>query len=383
MWLFHAHKDPHSHSCLSHREMVTEERRHSVGVLTLDWSWGSKPLQPNGCAWYRCWLPIKELEKENWAVGMGFPGFHPDRGYGIVLQNKKAIHGWDVLIFKLLMDKRVEEHMEEGKKLGQKIVVDIDDWFDGLEETNRAYQATDPLNNPDNNREIYARIIDQADAVITSTPFLYDIYSKKRKNVYLVRNGIDVDRWKKRKDRAKWRPTVGWVGATPWRSRDLEQLSSFIGSYLVLNKLKFHHSGHTLKAPLASDQLEIPKSICSTSPLITILEYPRLFQKIDIGIVPLNDVPFNHAKSFIKGLEYAAAGVPFIASNNPEYNYLADHGVGRVASTSGEWIHHLEELRDPVKRANDVEENYEKLKQFTMDARRQDWVEVLSEIIAL
>ena len=34
---------------------------------------------------------------------------------------------------------------------------------------------------------------------------------------------------------------------------------------------------------------------------------------ITVGMVPLALTPFNQAKSYIKGLEFAARGVPFVA----------------------------------------------------------------------
>ncbi len=104
-----------------------------------------------------------------------------------------------------------------------------------------------------------------------------------------------------------------------------------------------------------------------------ILSYPRLFEPIDIGIIPLNDIPFNHAKSFIKGLEYVAAGIPFIASYSPEYQYLAEQGIGRVANSPEEWLHHLNELIKPQMRVDEANENYSLLKDFSMDARGDDW----------
>jgi hypothetical protein len=68
---------------------------------------------------------------------------------------------------------------------------------------------------------------------------------------------------------------------------------------------------------------------------------------MDIGIVPLRDTPFNRAKSAIKGLEYAAAGVPFIAQNLDSYASLRnDLGVGRIAKRPTDWIRHIKELLD-------------------------------------
>jgi glycosyltransferase involved in cell wall biosynthesis len=108
--------------------------------------------------------------------------------------------------------------------------------------------------------------------------------------------------------------------------------------------------------------------------------YPKLFKEIDIGIVPLTNIPFNHAKSFIKGLEYAAAGVPFVASYSPEYQYLADNGIGRIANNQEEWIYHLDQLRDIQTRRDEIEHNYEMLKNFSMEARADDWEAVMTEI---
>jgi glycosyltransferase involved in cell wall biosynthesis len=356
----------------------------TISFLTYDWAWGTKPLQPNGCAWYRCLLPMKELEKFGWKVSMGFPRWHEEYGYGQIIKEDQAVHGWNILVFKLIMRKSIAEHVRKAQALGQTIVVDVDDFFEGLDENNRAYTSTDPLRDSENNRDHYIKMIYEADAVITSTPFLYEYYSKRRNNVFMVRNGIDISRWTRRKDIAKHKPVVGWVGATPWRSGDLEILRPYIHQHFTKHNLKFHHSGHTPNAPFAFEQIGIPKSRCTIMPMAPILDYPKLFPPIDIGIVPLNDLPFNHAKSFIKGLEYAAAGVPFIASNSPEYKYLADLGVGRVASNREEWLYHLEELLNPQMRKDEAVINYEIIKdKFSMEVRGSDWNDVMERIAKL
>jgi glycosyltransferase involved in cell wall biosynthesis len=314
---------------------------------------------------------------------MGFPGFNEAHGFGLMVEDEKAIHGWDIIVFKLIMHQRILDEMEKAKSMGQIIVVDIDDWHDGLEKTNRAYDVTDPEKSPENNRDIYNKIISLADAIIVSTPFLGDYYSKFNKNCFMVRNGIDLDRWKRKPVNFTDKPTIGWVGATPWRSSDLESVADSVGSFINSNGLKFHHSGHlNVNAAHAADQLGISRDSTTTLPLVPILDYPKLFSPIDIGIVPLNDVQFNHAKSFIKGLEYVAAGVPFIASWSPEYEFMAGYGVGRVARNKSEWEYHLSELMDPAMRKDEVEENLENVKNlFTMDKRGAEWNYVYRSIL--
>ena len=347
----------------------------SVAFLTYDFSNIGKP-EPNGCAWYRCFLPMLELRKRGWDAAMGTPGWNDEMGFGLAMP-EGGVHGWDVLVFKLIMSKEIADKMPIAQAMGQTIVVDLDDFHDGIHDTNYAKSQIDPKRNPDYNIDHYNRIIDQADALITSTPFLYDHYLAQGKRVYMVRNGIDYERWTPRKDHAGWMPTIGWVGATPWRSQDLETLPWF-ADFVKQHRLPFHHSGYIKGATGAAEIFGVQGS---KSPMQPISNYPSLFKKIDIGIVPLRDTPFNHAKSTIKGLEYAAAGVPFVASYSPEYALLAEQGIGRVAHNDDEWIMHMEALLNPHTRIAEGQANRAALSEYGMDRRGYEWDAVFNLII--
>jgi hypothetical protein len=55
------------------------------------------------------------------------------------------------------------------------------------------------------------------------------------------------------------------------------------------------------------------------------LPIERLTQRLadfDLGLVPLSDIPFNHGRSNVKAREYAAAGVPWLASPVGSYAHL-------------------------------------------------------------
>lgn len=357
-----------------------------IAFLTMDWTKGTSPTELNGCAYYRCKLPAEELVKNGWGIGIALPEFHPEYGFGAFVSKDEVHYGWDIIVFKLIMMRSVADILEGPQRPKQKIVVDVDDFYEGLSKTNLAYQNTDPEKYPDNNREHYWRIIESADAIITSTQFLYDFYTKEKglKNVYLVRNGIDIDRYHRKQDHSRWLPTFGWVGALPWRSGDLETMQPFFGKFLEKNRLGFHHSGHIKELNVdARHLLNIPPSVKFTNePRKVLSKYPQMFRKIDIGIVPLNNIPFNHAKSTIKGLEYTSAGVPFIASWSPEYALLAEQGVGRVAKNEEEWMTHLEELMNPKIRKEEIEKNYENVKaNHSIQARAEDWNNVMQQIL--
>jgi glycosyltransferase involved in cell wall biosynthesis len=58
---------------------------------------------------------------------------------------------------------------------------------------------------------------------------------------------------------------------------------------------------------------------------------------LDIGLVPLATHSFNETKSWLKGLEYASVGVPFIASDTEPYRALAALGLGDIARRPKDW----------------------------------------------
>lgn len=357
----------------------------SVCFLTYDYTFNDAPVYPNGCAWYRCYIPSNKLMKNNWKSGMGLPLFDEKYGFCQIIDETKAIRGFDIVVLKLVMLERLVDHIPAAQALGQKIVIDVDDFFEGLDKTNMAYEMSSSEKNPRNNRDHLERSIHMADAVIASTPFLADFYKQRRSNVFMVRNSLDMSLWNtKRKDNGKIWPTIGWVGATPWRSRDLETLNPYMGDFIKKYNLKFHHSGNIIGAPQASDQLGIDSGLSTVQPMEKIYNLPKLFEKIDIGLVPLNDLPFNEAKSFIKGLEYAAMGIPFVAQDMPEYVELYNTGVGRVASSWDDWEKELKMLLDPRERERQRKQNMKNLlKYHTIDTRIDDWENVFNSIAAL
>lgn len=358
----------------------------SVGFASTDWSKIGEGIAPNGCTWYRCMLPARQLAQAKIDTEVGVLNVRPNGRFAIQhpFQQKSTLY--KIIVLKVVMHKAALDNIEKAKAAGQKIVVDIDDLFPELHEKNLAYKNTDPQKNKDNNREILASLIERATALICSTPFIYDYYKTMYpdKPIFMVRNSIDTDRWP-RVFPAKREPRIGWLGATPWRSKDLEQLSPFFNEYITSRKVVFHHTGHINWATAAFIPLGITdKTLLTASPMVPLSELPQAYSEMDIGIVPLNDIPFNRAKSFIKGLEYAAAGVPFVASSLPEYEHLAQNGVGRVASTHNEWISHLDELLDYKIRKDEAILNREIIEEeFSIKSQAAKWINVFSEISKL
>lgn len=345
-----------------------------IGFLTRDFNGKFPNITPAGCAYYRCYLPMAAFGKH---ALLGMPVWDPHRGFGIKDTEQTGIFGFSIIVLKLIMDAWTPRQIAIAQRLGQKIIVDIDDFHEGLTPANRAFHATDPELNKKSNREHYSKVIVAADAVTVSTPFLYDHYSGQRDNVYMVRNGVNMYQFEKRKHTTA-KPVLGWAGAVAYRNNDLEQLRDWLPDFLEEHDLYFHHAGADLFAPSFADVTGINPTRLTTSPLCAVADYAAGL-KFDIGLVPLNDIPFNEAKSNIKGLEYAAAGIPFVASPLPEYRLLHEDGVGLLAATPDDWQAQTAMLMDYKTRKRTAAIGRDTVsRKWAIEQRAFDWAEVFS-----
>lgn len=347
----------------------------SVAMLSTDFVPATDPLIPNGCTWYRLSLPGEQLSGLGWDVRVGQPVAHPERGFG-VLYKDGGLFGWDVAVVKLMMHESTGMTIRATQQYGTRVVVDIDDFHFGLHDDNVASRKTNPLHNPDNNRMFYEIGIRRADRVTVSTEFLANFYSRRCRDVVLVRNAVDVDRFTMVDQPEE--PTFGWVGATPWRSGDIELLSSWLPGFVNDHRVNVHHSGHI---PGDGRHFAVRAGLrrVGTTMMSQIPDYPSLLTHFHVGLVPLTLSDFNEAKSFLKGLEYAAAGIPFIATPTREYRILYEAGVGRLAETPDEWRDHATELLDPQVRRVEAERQREIVeREFNVKGMGEAWATALS-----
>jgi glycosyltransferase involved in cell wall biosynthesis len=87
--------------------------------------------------------------------------------------------------------------------------------------------------------------------------------------------------------------------------------------------------------------LEHPRYRCEES-----LPIERLTQRLadfDLGLVPLADIPFNRGRSNVKAREYAAAGVPWLASPVGSYAHLGPAQGGRLVGPD-RWFEAIDDM---------------------------------------
>lgn len=341
----------------------------SAAFVSSDFT-ATDPPEPNGCAWYRLVLPSRELAKRGWDTGVGLPRANAEAGIGLAYKDG-MLTGWDIYVLKLLMIEQISPLIRSMQARGTRIVVDVDDFHYGLHEDNIASRSTDPHRNPTSNRAFYEQSIREADTVIVSTSFLADFYATRVRDVRLVRNTIDIDRWQPIEHTEE--PVLGWVGGTMWRSGDVEILRDWLPAFVKEQGIRVHHSGH-----IPGDGHHFGARVglggVTTTPMCLVSDYPKRMFSMNIGLVPLNRVPFSEAKSNLKGLEYAAKGIPFVATPTEEYRILYESGIGRLAETPDEWRDHVLELLDPDVRREEGERIREIVaRDWTIEGRADEW----------
>lgn len=273
------------------------------------------------------------------------------------------IHDVDVILMQRLMHAGIAEHIVASQQQGIKVINDIDDWYWGLSPTNDAFRHNHPKRNPKENFNHYRKIIAKSDLVLSSTPYLASrVQDFCRSPIVVSKNTVDLSRFTPKQHTDVTVPLVGWVGSTSHRSGDLETMKGILPSLVNNGHIRLFHGGSLPNADTFASKVGVKNSQVKTMPLVPHDKYPELMV-MDIGIVPLTNMAFNRCKSDIKGLEYAAAGVPFIASNLDAYIELqSELGVGRIAKKAPNWIKHIKELSDYKVRKEESEENREIIK---------------------
>lgn len=316
-----------------------------LGFASTDWSrsvmdenghpvWG-------GAGWARLGQYASLLPFD---VTVGSLAFHKGL-FGVADWDGKNHFDCEIIYMQRVMFEDVADRILEAQANGQIIINDLDDWYWGLDPSNGAWVGSHPKNNPVENINHYKRTLAASTLVTVSTPYLAERISRwVSRPIVLIPNFVDVKKFPIR-EQSDNVPIVGWVGSTGHRSGDLEILKGILEPFVASGKIRLHHSGHLDHAASFASGVGVPEELVSTLPMAAPSEYQNLFQ-FDIGLVPLSSKPFNQAKSAIKGLEYASAGIPFVASNSLAYSDLKTNGIGMVASKPKQWISSLNSLID-------------------------------------
>ena len=129
---------------------------------------------------------------------------------------------------------------------------------------------------------------------------------------------------------------IGWLAALEHQV-DFEQLRL----RETLERLMARHPHVTLIT--IGLNLGLNRNAYGHYPITRYGALPELMSQFDIGLAPLIDIPFNRARSNVKVKEYAAMGVPWLASPVGPYAELGEEQGGRLVPDD-RWYQEIEAL---------------------------------------
>lgn len=255
----------------------------------------------------------------------------------------------DLVILQRPLTGNLVHVLEQLQARGIAVAVEVDDDFETIHPNNIAWPTVQPHLEQHNGGRSYLhlrRACELADHVIVSTPALAARYGKHGR-VSVVRNYVPrsyLHLMPPEREPGDTALRVGWSGSVNTHPDDLQVTRGAVGEVLRKHELNMHVVGVGDARVVHNLGLGPGAKLAHTGGWLPLEQYPAGMAMLDVGIVPLNLTPFNEAKSYLKGLEWAATGVPFIASPTGEYRHLEQLGAGLIADKPKHWRRHLEAL---------------------------------------
>ena len=261
-------------------------------------------------------LPVRELRRAAGQVLLDAEGAAMAAG---------RLRGFDVVHVFRYHERETRRAIRALRNAGTAIVWDNDDEFGG----------SDRLRSQQINAQV-AEMLQLAHVVTTTSPALAAQYHDwGADEVRVVENYLPDSYAAERPPRGDGL-VIGWTAAGE-HAHDLKALQI----RETLERLLAAHP--EVRVVSAGLKLGLPPDRYAYTEVVQYQELARYVGAFDIGIAPIADVPFNRAKSNVKVKEYAAMGVPWLASPIGPYAGLGEKQGGRLVADD-RWYEELERL---------------------------------------
>jgi hypothetical protein len=336
------------------------------------------PADVFGCGYYRLIWVAKALRAAGHDVRLRMPSDREGIGASIDMASGRLVNvivpdDADVIVMQRVSLSHLVEAIPMIRAKGVAVVVDMDDDLTKIDPSNPAFVA---LRADAGDRRHTVRNASNAclaaTLVTVSTPQLLKVYAPHGRGVVLenriparyldIPHDPDLN-------------SVGWAGSVHSHPLDLQEVGPAVAR-LVHERVTTYRGvgpGQRLRAALG-----LPDEPAVTGS-VELQDWPdAIATHIGVGIAPLADTLFNWSKSWLKPLEMAALGVPWVASPRPEYQRLSRTlGVGLLAERPKDWYRQLKKLvTDPVLRKEQSTAGREAAADWTIEGNAWRWLDV-------
>jgi hypothetical protein len=317
----------------------------------------------SGCCWYRVTVPLAELARHGHEVTFRSGG--NERGNTPIRLAEMQDH--DIVLGQRFNHFNGMGTWRKARTPTSRLVYEIDD--DVFSVTPVNWQAFHVYSRP----EIREAVMHQAqvsDLVTVTTEHLAGVMREHNANVAVLPNCVPD--WLPGMERTRpERPCAGWSGGAS-HGADIGLIVGPVRRFLKRFPAWDFRLGGTDYRPTFHQERVLH------SGWVAINADPEGYYRtlnFDIGLAPLCDTTFSRSKSMIKVLEYAALGIPSIATDCGVYREFIRHGEnGFLVRRDHEWLGALSELAsDDRLREKLGAQAREDAKAYAIGANWQKW----------
>lgn len=306
----------------------------------------------DGSDFYRLLEPARVLSDEGYDVQVISTAFMARPGSTVVLSRPideagMAAVGW-------------------LKDTHHRVIVDMDDDFDNLPRTHGAYGWVDTS-------YIHAAC-KLADIVTVTTPALRHLYGAGHGIV--IPNAVPQRYLSVRAEFPHDRPWVGWYGSQRAHSVDPQVTRGAVAKAITESDAEFSFVGGRTEAPWVREAFRL-RGVIHLGGWYLLDHLADAIVNFSVGVVPLAEILFNDAKSWLKASEMAAVGVPVVMSPTPANRALHERGVGILAQYPNDWYRAVRQLlTDPDHAAYVADAGRRAMAELTYENQARQWCDV-------
>ena len=324
------------------------------------------PLDGLGCGYYRVYAPLWALENHAKAE-IAFVSEHDKSDFPrIPTVTEIARLSPDTLLLQSTLKDNQLETLKQYKEFNSVFkVFDLDDLKTNLPDSNSRKKSMYK-----DMKYRLRRALGLCDRLVVSTEPLKTAYGQWIDDVVVVPNRLQKSRWLANEvvlnDQDK--PRVGWAGAQQHHG-DLRILIDVVkATYKEIDWIFFGMCLDELRPYIAEEH-----------PFVSPNDYPVKLAslKLDLAVAPLEQNPFNEAKSNLRLLEFGIMGWPVVCSDIYPYQ---DAPVTTVREKSSEWV---DAIMDKVSKRDVTRLEGQRLKKWVvenwmLEDHLDEWLAALS-----
>lgn len=277
-------------------------------------------LGKSAVLWYRCALPAIHLGADWCGVQSEPPNVQVVTGIVKGDTQLPNYSDYKVVVIQQAFGRQWMKQINSLKARGIKVLYEIDDYLHGVgkqpsHDYARFYTKA--------HLQQYEMCMRVCDGIICSTDYIARRYAKFNRNLYVCRNGLDVERYALTRPE---RETVNiiWAGATGHMNTVIPWVNATLPVMLEFKRTCFVSLGQPGLARPINEILPGDNRAVGI-PFTQIECYPAAMTMGDIALAPAGQTTWYRGKSDLRWLEAGALGIPIIA--DPDVYPDIEHGV--------------------------------------------------------